>query len=265
MAIPPLSYRSVFVSDVHLGAAACKVEDFTEFLHCFQCESLYLVGDIFEVWVMIKSGKWKQAHTNVVRTLLGKTKRGCSIFFTPGNHDTFLRRVNGADLGAIRIDEKFIHTTAAGQKLLIIHGDQYDASVKSFALAFLGTWLYEVLTVLGLAWQRLTKKTGASGRIKKNFKRIIQALGNWEEKLILAAQNEGCDGVVCGHIHRPALKTVDDTVYANTGDWVENCTALVEHFDGRLELLTWAQMRKAASEVPPFEVGAQPGGSSEVR
>lgn len=265
MAIPPLAYRTVFVSDVHLGSAASKVEEFSEFLHSFQCENLYLVGDLIEVWVIIKSGKWRQEHTNVIRTLLGKSKRGCSIFYTPGNHDTFLRRMNGADLAAIKVDEKFIHTTANGQKLLVTHGDQYDPAVKSFALAFLGTWLYEIITVVQLAIGRLTKKEATQSRLKKGFKKIIQTMGNWETKLVVAAQNEGCDGVICGHIHRPALKVIDETLYGNTGDWVENCTVIVEHFDGRLELLTWQQMRQDAQDAPKLEVAAQPHGASEVR
>jgi UDP-2,3-diacylglucosamine pyrophosphatase LpxH len=267
MAIPPLTYRTVFVSDVHLGSAACRIEEFQEFLHAFNCETLYLVGDIIDVWVIVKSGKWNQNHTNAVRTILGKTKHGCQVRLIPGNHDAFLRKTNSLELGNVALEDSFIHETANGKKLLVIHGDQFDSTVKSFALAFAGTWFYELLTIIRLARQRRkgAPPTQKRGGIKNKFKKLVSALGNWEAKLVLAAQTEGCDGVICGHIHRPALTDQDGTLYGNCGDWVESKTAIVEHFDGTLELLSWDQMKQMADAAPKLELRLPPDGSSEVR
>jgi UDP-2,3-diacylglucosamine pyrophosphatase LpxH len=265
MALPPLAFRSVFISDIHLGSSACKIADFNEFLHTFTCEKLYLVGDVIDVWVVVKSGKWKQVHTNAVRSLLGKSKHGCAIYYTPGNHDTFLRRLNTLEIGNIAISDTFVHETADGKRLLVIHGDQYDSSVRSFALAFTGTWLYEIITVFKLARQRRKGGGDAKGEgLKKKFKKLVSAMGNFEAKLMLAAQSQECDGVVCGHIHRPNLYEKEGIIYANCGDWVENRTALVEWQDGRLELATWDQIKAwAASAEYPLALSAETG--SEVR
>ncbi len=245
MAIPPLQYRAVFISDLHLGSAACKIDEFNEFLNTIHCESLYLVGDIIDVWMVVKKGKWRPEHTTAVRRLLGKSQHNCTVYYLPGNHDTFARNVGSLELGSIRVADTFIHETADGRKLLVIHGDQFDASVKSFTLAFVGAWAYEASTMIRLATR---KPKSGSGKLKKSFKKLISIMGKYEEKLVLAAQNEDCEGVICGHIHRPDLTKIDDVIYGNTGDWVESCTCIVEHFDGQLELLTWDKMKKMAAQ-----------------
>ncbi|MCG9894874.1 MAG: UDP-2,3-diacylglucosamine diphosphatase [Fimbriimonadaceae bacterium] len=251
MSVPVLNFRSIFLSDTHLGSAACKVEDLIELLKTVHCENLYLVGDIFDVWVMVKRGKWKQEHTNVVKMILGKTNHNCTVYYTPGNHDAFLRRMNELTFGRVHLDDSFVHRTVDGRSLLVIHGDQFDSSVKSFALSFVGTWFYEIITLARLAAQAKGRRgPDSSGRIKKGFKRVINAVGRFDEKLALAAQNEDCDGVVCGHIHRPEIRVIDGTKYINTGDWVEHRTLVVEHFDGRLELLTLDDIRRMAAEAP---------------
>lgn len=260
MPIPPLTFRSVFVSDVHLGTAGCHAEEFLEFLGLFQCEQLYLVGDVVDVWVAFKSGKWKQIHTNVIRRILGMSKRGCKVYYTPGNHDAFLRKMNGADLGNIFVDDIFFHTTADGKKMYVVHGDLFDTTVSLKWLAWLGTWIYESVTVFN-AWvnNRRSRKgrrpLSLHGAMKKRFKKAINSLTSYEDQLALQAALEDCDGVVCGHIHRPAIKTIGDGIlYVNTGDWVENLTAVVEHFDGRLELVTWTQIKAMALAVPDLNI-----------
>ncbi len=244
MAIPPLQYRAVFISDLHLGSAACKIDEFNEFLNTIHCESLYLVGDIIDVWMVVKKGKWRPEHTTAIRRLLGKSQHNCTVYYLPGNHDTFARNVGSLELGSIRVADTFVHETADGKRLLVIHGDQFDASVKSFTLAFVGAWAYEASTMIRLATR---KPKSGSGKLKKSFKKLISIMGKYEEKLVLAAQTEDCEGVICGHIHRPDLTTIDDVIYGNTGDWVESCTCIVEHFDGRLELLTWDKMKRLAA------------------
>lgn len=251
MAIPPLQYRAVFISDLHLGSAACKIDEFNEFLNTIHCESLYLVGDIIDVWMVVKKGKWRPEHTTAIRRLLGKSQHNCTVYYLPGNHDTFARNVGSLELGSIRVADTFVHQTADGKRLLVIHGDQFDASVKSFTLAFVGAWAYEASTMIRLATR---KPKSGSGKLKKSFKKLISIMGKYEEKLVLAAQNEDCEGVICGHIHRPDLTKIDDVIYGNTGDWVESCTCIVEHLDGRLELLTWEKMKRLAqleSEAAP--------------
>lgn len=268
MAKPPLNYRTVFISDVHLGSVACKIEEFNEFLSSFHAESIYLVGDIVDVWMVVKKGKWRPEHTTAVKRLLGKSEYGCSIHYLPGNHDTFARSVGSLEMGNIRIADTFVHETADGRKLLVIHGDQFDASVKSFALAFAGAWLYEAITMYRLG----TKKSKRSpSKLKRSFKKLVSIMGKFEDKLVLAAQTEDCDGVICGHIHRPDLTLIDEVIYGNTGDWVESCTCIVEHMDGRLELMTWEKMKaqlSAGSETgsqAPIPEGHQPKADSIIK
>ncbi len=259
MAKPPLFFRTVFISDIHLGSVACKIEEFNEFLSSFHAESIFLVGDIVDVWMVVKKGKWRPEHTTAVKRLLGKSEHGCTINYLPGNHDTFARSVGSLEMGNIRISDTFVHETADGKKLLVIHGDQFDASVKSFALAFAGAWLYEAMTMYRLG----TKKSKRNpSKLKRSFKKLISIMGKFEEKLVLAAQTEDCDGVICGHIHRPDLTLIDEVIYGNTGDWVESCTCIVEHMDGRLELMTWekmkAQLAATADSDRPEEGMAKP-------
>ena len=271
MPIPPLTFRSVFVSDVHLGTAGCHAEEFLEFLGLFQCENLYLVGDVVDVWVAFKSGKWKQTHTNVIRRILGMSKRGCQIYYTPGNHDAFLRKMNGADLGNIFIDDVFFHTTADGRKLYVVHGDLFDKTLSLKWISWTCTWIYEAVTVFN-AW--LNTRRSRKGRrplslhsaMKKRMKKAVTSLTSYEDQLSLQAALEDCDGVVCGHIHRPAIKTVGDGIlYVNTGDWVENCTAVVEHFDGRLELLTWGQVQALALQAPNLNIELPRSEANDLR
>ena len=260
-----LAYRSVFISDVHLGAKGCQAESVRHFLHDIQCENLYLVGDIVDMWVGARPGKWKQEHTNVIRTILGKSQNGCVVRYTPGNHDALVRKLNGSELGNIAINPSFIHTTADGKRLLVVHGDFFDRSVTVLKpLAWVGAWLYEFLTAFNTWVNKLRRlphprRATFSARAKKQLKNCIQYFTNFEERITVDAQHQGYDGVVCGHIHKPRIKLRSEGgLYVNCGDWVEHCSAIVEHFDGRLQLVYWADMIKSTEletkETEPKEL-----------
>jgi UDP-2,3-diacylglucosamine pyrophosphatase LpxH len=235
----------VFISDIHLGAMGCKTQAVQNFLYNVECENLYLVGDIIDGWVT-REKRWKQEHSNVVRTLLGKAKRGTQVFYCPGNHDSFMRRMNGSELGFFEIDEHFSHTTLDGKEFLVIHGDLFDPScTKASWAAWLGAWVYEYLQI---ANQKVNRRRAKQERKPLNFaakmKRLTKSLFASREKFDMAvvdhARSEKFDGVICGHVHRPEIRTFDDGfVYINTGDWVEHTTAVIETLDGKLELIHW--------------------------
>lgn len=246
MAQPELEFRTVFLSDIHLGAAGCKTDHVQHFLHSIRCESLYLVGDVVDGWVGTRDGKWQQAHTNVVRTILGMSKRGTRVFYAPGNHDAFMRRLNGSEFGNIEVDHSFGHTTADGRDLLVVHGDAFDATCTKYPrMAWVGAWLYEWMVMLNISVNRRRKARSRRpidfcSVLKRAVKKVVKRVSSYETAVLEHAVELGYDGVVVGHIHRPAIERHgDDWVYVNCGDWVENCTAVVEHFDGRLELIRW--------------------------
>lgn len=210
-----------------------------------ECERLYLVGDIIDAWVSARKGKWNQDHTNVIRTLLGKSKRGTQVFYTPGNHDAFLRKVIRSELGNIVIDHEFIHETADGRRFLVVHGDFYDKSVTACKpLAWLGTWIYEGMAGMSQNREKTHGPPKKPFGLKRKFKGFIEYFTNFEEKITVDAANAHYAGVICGHIHKPKMVEHDSgAMYINTGDWMENRTAVVEHFDGTLELIYWDDYR----------------------
>ncbi len=260
-------FRSVFVSDVHLGSAGCMAEEFQSFLSSIHTDYLYVVGDFVDVWLVIKAGKWKQQHTKIVRTILGMSDAGTIVRFTPGNHDAFARRINGVKFANIEIDHSFVHETADGRRFHVVHGDLFDASVTRMQwMAWLGCWAYEIL--LGLN-DRVNARRERSEKepvdfvthMKKRLKRLVKKMTSFEESLMQFAEDNQFDGVVCGHIHRPAKQMHENgRLYLNTGDWVENGTCLVEHFDGSLELMYWdARLGKVTSGLQPSvrEIGVE--------
>ncbi len=250
MLTPRLRYRAIFISDLHLGSASCSVELVKEFLREVECQQLYLVGDIVDLWVSRRRGKWKQSHTNIIRTLLGKTKHGTHVFFTPGNHDAEFRKMNGAELGNLIVQHQFEHTTLQGLRLLVVHGDLFDRSVSQLKpIAVLGAFAHEFLTTINNLTNAIGQKMGKepsdfSQRAKKRVKDFVSYFTSFPDRITLDAQRQGFDGVVCGHVHRPAFEQHEaGAFYINTGDWMGHCTALVEHLDGRLELIYWKELR----------------------
>lgn len=238
-------YRAVFISDVHLGFSGSNATFLLNFLHSVECETLYLVGDIVDIWQLKKKPYWPQAHNDVIRTILGKAKYGTKIIYVPGNHDQMLRAYTNLTFGNISVLQEAIHERADGSRLLVTHGDQFDAAVISSPwLGMLGSQAYALLLVMNTWVNSIRRLCGMpywslAKYLKHKVKNAVQAINNFEHAVTESARREGVDGVVCGHIHRPEINRLDGITYCNCGDWVESCTALVEHQDGQLELIEW--------------------------
>lgn len=257
-----MKLRTVFISDVHLGSKGCRADLLLEFLKSVEVEYLFLVGDVFDLWAMRKGFFWPQEHNNVVRTLLGKAKAGTRVIYIPGNHDEDLREFCGSVFGNLEIRREFVHATADGRKLLVMHGDEFDTVVKcSPWLAKLGSNVYDFL--LGLnrhvnAMRRLFDMPywSLASYLKHKARTAVQYIDSFEQAVAHAARRRGVDGVVCGHIHRAEIRDIDGVLYCNDGDWVESCTALVEDMNGRLALWSWPEVRARAHSQGLAEIAA---------
>ncbi|MBC7785743.1 MAG: UDP-2,3-diacylglucosamine diphosphatase [Burkholderiales bacterium] len=241
------TYRTVFLSDIHLGFAGVNAAELSAFLKHLRCGRLYLVGDILDLWSLKSRWRWPVMHNQVVRRILKLAKQGTVVTYIPGNHDESLRQYVGLDLGGVKIAKRAVHRTADQKTLLVTHGDEYDMVVQSSPLlTLMGTWAYDYLIGLNrrVNWVRGLvgmKRWSFSHAIKARVKSACTFISNFEQVLLAEAQRRGFDGVVCGHIHQPELRHVTHEgwtgVYANCGDWLERSTALVEHADGRLEII----------------------------
>ena len=235
-------YHSVFISDLHLGSVGCKSKETIKFLKNLECKNLYIVGDLIDVWVMKSFNQWTQDHTNVIQKILKNSKHN-KLYYCPGNHDEILKQFCGNSFGNLVIDSEFIYDSIFGKRFLITHGDMYDSLVYSNPkLAKIVSHLYEHLTNLNFAINRFLlkfkkKPINISSIVKLKFKSYIKHVSNFENKIIHAAKEYDCAGVICGHIHLPCKKDIDGIQYMNCGDWVENCTALVEHENGEWEII----------------------------
>ncbi len=242
---PRLQVRTVWISDLHLGTPGCQAGHLLEFLRAVECEQLFLVGDIIDGWQLRRSWYWPQAHNDVVQKLLRKARKGCRVIFIPGNHDEFARKYVQHSFGGIEVAEDWIHETADGRKLWITHGDLFDGVIQCAKwLAHVGDSLYEFTLRLNRHLNRLRARMGLpywslSRYLKLKVKRAVSYVSQFEEAVAREARRRGVHGVVCGHIHHAELREIDGVLYANDGDWVESLTALVEHADGRLEILDW--------------------------
>lgn len=244
-------YRTIFISDLHLGTPGSNADLLLDFLKHHECATLYLVGDIVDGWQLRKGWYWPQAHNDVVRAILKMAKHGTRVIYVPGNHDEHFRDYVGLEFGGIELVGEDVHVTADGRRLLVIHGDQFDNVVLYHKwLAFLGDWAYTMLlksngTVnwarrrLGLPYWSL------AAHMKKRVKNAVQFISRFEEVVAHAAADRNVDGVVCGHIHSAEIREFDGVTYYNDGDWVESCTALVEHACGRMEIIDWAERHRA--------------------
>lgn len=261
-----LSVRTVFISDVHLGTPGCQAEALLDFLRCVECETLYLVGDIVDGWQLMRRWYWPQAHNDVVQKVLRKARKGTRVVLVPGNHDEFARRYLGHSFGGIEVVEDAVHQTADGRRFWVMHGDLFDGVVQCAPwLAHIGDSLYTVALRLNRALNSARARLGLpywslSRYLKLKVKRAVSFIGDFEMAVIREAKRRGVDGVVCGHIHHAELRTVDGLTYANDGDWVESLTALVEHGDGRLEVIEWTevlrQRQRAAAPALPLSITA---------
>lgn len=248
----PMAYRSAFISDLHLGTRGCRAAFLTDFLQKNTCENLFLVGDIIDGWRLKRSWFWDHHHDEVVRLILKSARNGTNVIYVPGNHDEMLRKYIGLNIEfcGIKLQIEAEHVTSDGKRLLITHGDEFDSIVRhARLLALLGDWAYNAALTLNRHFNTIRVRLGypywsLSAWLKLRVKEAVKAIDRFETALAESAKNRGFDGVVCGHIHHAEMRQVNDVLYLNVGDWVESCTALVEHFDGRLELVDWAARQK---------------------
>lgn len=242
-------YRTVWISDLHLGTRSCKGEFLLDFMKTVRCDQLFLVGDIIDLWKARNGWSWSIAQTDVLRRILKLPKKGCRVTFVPGNHDEHFRDFLGHSFAGVEIRDLVEYELADGRKFLVFHGDQFDAFITRYRwLSILGGQAYEWLIALNNCVNWIRKRLGfgywsLSKFVKDRTKQATMAINNFEQVIAKYARKKGVDGVVCGHIHKPEIKDLDGVIYCNDGDWVENCTALVEHFDGRLEILDWTRER----------------------
>lgn len=240
---PALRVRTVFISDLHLGTPGCQAEALLDFLREVDCQTLYLVGDIIDGWQLRRSWYWPQAHNDVVQKLLRKARKGTRVVFVPGNHDEFARRYVSHNFGGIDVVEDCVHDTADGRRLWVTHGDHFDGVIQCARwLAHVGDAAYEITLKVNRHLNRLRGRLGLpywslSRYLKLKVKRAVSYVSDFEQAVAREARKRGADGVVCGHIHHAEIRSIDGLLYCNDGDWVESLTALVEHFDGRLEIL----------------------------
>jgi len=244
-----LRLRTVFISDIHLGFKGCSADLLLDFLHHVEMDYLFLVGDIIDVWSMKKNMFWPQSHNDVLRTILGKAKKGTKVLFIPGNHDEVFREFDGAAFGNLSIHREYVHEGVHGRRMLVLHGDEFDSVVKcSPWLARLGSTIYDVLLTANPYINRVRRlfdlpNWSLSAYLKGKAKKAVQYIGSFEDAVAQAARKRGVDTVVCGHIHRAEMRDIDGLLYCNDGDWVESCTSLVEDFQGQLRLIEWPRAR----------------------
>ena len=242
---PPghLRVRTVWISDLHLGTPGCQARALMDFLRDVDCETLYLVGDIIDGWQLRRSWYWPQAHNDVVQKILRKARKGTRVIFVPGNHDEFARRYVTHSFGGVEVAEECIHVTADGRKLWVTHGDLFDGVIQCAKwLAYTGDMAYEFTLKLNRWFNRVRAHMGLpywslSRYLKLKVKRAVSYVSDFELAVAREARKRGVHGVVCGHIHHAEIREIDGILYCNDGDWVESLTALVEHADGRLEII----------------------------
>ncbi|CAI8320531.1 MAG: UDP-2,3-diacylglucosamine diphosphatase [Oceanospirillales bacterium TMED33] len=240
-----VKYKTIWLSDIHLGTRGCKAAYLLDFLKHHEAETIYLVGDIIDGWRLKKSWYWPQTHNDVVQKLLRQARKGVKVIYVPGNHDEFARDFEDLSFGGIAVVREATHTLADGRQLLILHGDKFDG-VMHYArwLAYLGDWAYETLLSINTFVNVLRSAYGLeywslSAYLKNKVKNAVSFVSNYERVVARAARDASVDGVVCGHIHKSELRYIDDVLYCNTGDWVESCTALVEDDSGKLSVIQW--------------------------
>ncbi len=253
-------YRTIWISDVHLGTIGCQANYLLDFLKHNEAHTFYLVGDMIDGWRLKKSWYWPQAHNDVIQKILRKVRKGAEVFYIPGNHDEMARQFIGMTFGEIQIREDMIHITAKGKKLWITHGDIFD-SVMQYAkwLAYLGDNLYTLILSVNRYFNYIRIKCGfqywsLSQYLKTKVKNAVNFITDFEVLMIREAKNRKCDGVVCGHIHKAEIRLIDGLLYCNDGDWVESMSALVETLDGELQIVYWPHILDDDIEHSPLEI-----------
>lgn len=252
----PRYFRTLFISDIHLGARGCQATKVLDFLRHHDADTIYLVGDIVDGWALKSSWFWPQSHNDVVQKILRKARKGTRVVYVPGNHDEFLRDYYGSHFGGIEVVEHAIHVAADARRYLVVHGDHFDLVVTQARwLALLGDKAYDLAIVVNRGFNYLRRIFGLgywslSQWAKLKVKNAVSYIGEYEKALVADARKHEVDGIVCGHIHHAAIQDDLGIRYVNCGDWVENCTAVVEHHDGRFEIIRWTADPTQRIELP---------------
>jgi UDP-2,3-diacylglucosamine pyrophosphatase LpxH len=254
---PKRRYRTVFLSDTHLGTRGSRAESLAAFLRGIECEQLYLVGDIVDGWRLRKSWYWDRHHDEVLRLILRHARDGTAVTYIPGNHDELFRGWLGLEVAGVKLVRNAVHRSADGRSFLVIHGDEFDSVVRYYRfLALLGDSAYTMALALNRYFNIARRKLGypywsLSQWLKRQVKGAVMAIDRFETALAAEARRHGHHGVICGHIHHAEMRDIGGILYMNDGDWVESCTALAEHADGRFELLDWAAEQRLSSPSQP--------------
>ena len=255
-------FRTIWISDVHLGTRGCNAALLIDFLDSTDSQTMYLVGDIIDGWRMKRKFYWPATHNDIVWRIMKRARRGTRVIYIPGNHDEMFRQFTGMNFGGVEIRRKVIHETADGRKLLVLHGDEFDAVMLAHRwLAFVGDAAYGALMRCNHVVNRVRgwldmPYWSLSKHAKHKVKNAVEFIGRFEEVVAHEAGVRGVDGVVCGHIHTAEIREFGGVTYYNDGDWVEGCTALVEHFDGRMEILHWTDEIAARDPRQPLRLAA---------
>ena len=254
----PLRFRTIWISDIHLGTTGCQAERLLEFLRATESDTLYLVGDIIDGWQLKRRWYWDQSHNNVVQTVLKKAKKGTNVVFVPGNHDEVIRQFIDLDFGGIKIRDELVHVTADGRRMLVLHGDRFDGVIACAKwLAYVGDSLYTMILKFNQWFNSWRARAGLpywslSQYLKSKVKNAVSYITSFEDALADEARKRGLDGVICGHIHKAEIRDIGGVTYCNDGDWVESLSALVEDPSGELRLVSWQeimQLKRAAKEA----------------
>ncbi|CAB3720696.1 UDP-2,3-diacylglucosamine diphosphatase [Paraburkholderia rhynchosiae] len=251
----PHRYRTIWLSDIHLGSSGCQAPYLLDFLRHNESEYLYLVGDIIDGWQLKKGWYWPQAHNDVVQKVLRKARKGTQVVYVPGNHDEAARQFCDLAFGDIHVRGEAFHTTLAGKRLWIVHGDLFDGVIQHAKwLAYLGDTLYTMILILNRWFNRIRSRLGfpywsLSQYLKHQVKNAVNFISSFERVMTDEARRRGCDGVVCGHIHKAEIRDIDGVLYCNDGDWVESLSALVETYEGELKVIYWTVMRAPEADV----------------
>jgi UDP-2,3-diacylglucosamine pyrophosphatase LpxH len=256
----PIRFRSIWISDLHLGTPGCQARLLLDFLRHTESEHLYLVGDIVDGWQLRRRWFWPQSHNDVVQKVLRKVRKGTNVVLIPGNHDEFLRHFLALSFGGIDVREEAVHVTADGRRLLVLHGDLFDAVVQHARwLAFFGDrlhtlvlhlnrWLNAVRARLGFPYWSLALY------LKHRIKNAVSYISDFEEAVAHEARRRGVDGVVCGHIHKAEIRAIGGILYCNDGDWVESLTALIETEAGELRIVDWREIAERARHAAALPI-----------
>lgn len=251
-----VTYRSIFLSDVHLGTKAAQAGALLEFLKIAEADTFYLVGDIVDFWKVRRGPYWPQSHNDVLQKLLRKARKGTRVVFIPGNHDDGLREYCGMNFGGVEVRRDAIHEAANGKRYVVLHGDEFDVVVRYARwLAFLGDRSYEIALALNRPFNICRRLFGfdywsLSNYLKLKVKSAVNFIGEFEDALAGEARRRGVEGLICGHIHHANNRDVGGIHYLNCGDWVESCTAIGEKADGTFEIIHWQNIMNTRATVP---------------